>query len=254
MSPWGSHSVIKGLPRLRLSDSADSVPSPSSRAADKTPVTAWLRQLEAGDVQAAESLYEHFCNRLQELVRRRIPANIRSTYDQEDASVSAFHSLFLGVRKQRYQLNDRGDFWRLLLTIAERKILKRIRHETRDKRDVGRLVQNSVFMPMPAEDSAAAHPTVEGLTGREPTPDFAAEVAEACETLLALLPDDTARQIARLKFENHTADEIATKLGCTRRTVQRKLLVIRRTWQHVVEIDTEADEVSQNRQGGALED
>lgn len=237
-----------------MSDSTNSTPPTSATGADDAPVTVWLRQLEAGDAQAAECLYEHFCTRLQGLVRERIPAAIRGAYDQDDASVSAFHSVFLGIRQQRYQFGDRNDFWRLLLTIAERKIGKRVRYETRDKRDVRRLEQNSIFMPGPAESPAVADRAVEALAGREPTPEFAAEVAETCETLLASLPDDTARRIARLKLENHTADEIATKLGCTRRTVQRKLLVIRRTWQHVGEIDTEADEVSQNREEEALED
>jgi DNA-directed RNA polymerase specialized sigma24 family protein len=60
---------------------------------------------------------------------------------------------------------------------------------------------------------------------------FATEVGETCENLLASLPDDSCRQITLLMLENHTAERIAEKLGCARRTVHRKLLVIRRTWQ-----------------------
>jgi DNA-directed RNA polymerase specialized sigma24 family protein len=72
---------------------------------------------------------------------------------------------------------------------------------------------------------------VSSLPGYEPTPAFAAEVAETFENLLGALPDDCCRTIALLMMENYTADQVAKKLGCTRRTVQRKLLVIRRTWQ-----------------------
>lgn len=108
-----------------MSDSETS-PDPANRnAADVSPVTLWLRQLEPEDSQAAQPLYEHFCSRLQELARQRIPANVRGAYDQDEESVSAFHSLFQGIREQRYQLQDRADFWRLLLTIAERKIAHR---------------------------------------------------------------------------------------------------------------------------------
>lgn len=57
------------------------------------------------------------------------------------------------------------------------------------------------------------------------------EVAETCENLLTSLPDDSCRTIAMLMLENYTAEQAAQKLGCTRRTIQRKLLVIRRTWQ-----------------------
>lgn len=196
-----------------------------------SPVTLWLRQLEVGDAEAAQPLYQHFCTRLHQMARLRIPANVRSAYDQDDVTISAIHSLFLGIRQQKYQLNDRDDVWRLLMTIAERKITKRIRYETRDKRDVRRLIQNSLFQKAPFAKQDELHGGVQSLTGYEPTPEFAAEVAEACENLLASLPDEMCRRIALLKLENYTSDQVAEQLGCTRRTVQRKLLVIRRTWQ-----------------------
>lgn len=194
-------------------------------------VTVWLRSLEAGDAKSADDIYHHFCDRLQNLIRTQIPAQVRATYDEDDVAVSAFHSMFLGIREQRFQFANRSDFWHLLLLIAERKIAKRIRFETQDKRDVRRLVQNSVFARLSPEQQGEVCDGVNSLPGYEPTPEFAAEVAETCENLLASLPDDTCRQIASLMLENHTADQVAHKLSCTRRTVQRKLLVIRRTWQ-----------------------
>lgn len=124
-----------------MSESPDTLRSSDTEPADPTPVTIWLRQLEAGDHQAAQPLYEHFCERLQQIVRQRIPAHVHSAYDHDDAAASAFHSLFLGVRQRRYQFDDRTDFWRLLMTIAERKVAKRVRYETRSKRDVRRVVQ-----------------------------------------------------------------------------------------------------------------
>lgn len=178
-------------------------------------------------------------------MRSRIPASIRTAYDHDDVTVSAFHSLFLGLRKRQYQLQDRTDFWRMLLTIAERKITKRVRYESREKRDVRRAIQNSVFVQMPSKQPGAARSDVESLVGREPTPEFAAEVAETCDVLLASLPDDESRQIALLKLENYTAEEIASRLGCTRRTVQRRLLVIRRTWQHASGINSDSTDLSQ---------
>jgi DNA-directed RNA polymerase specialized sigma24 family protein len=211
-----SDSVIRPDLDIRTSDS---------------PVTAWLRQLEEGNSESAGDIYQHFCVRLQNLIRGRIPANVRATYDDDDVAVSAFHSLFLGVRERRYQLADRTDFWRLLLTIAERKISERVRYETRGKRDVRRVAQNSVFLRLPKEQQDDGRGGVESLAGREPTPEFAAEVGETCEALLALLPNDAYRRIALLRLENHTAEEIAAELDCTRRTVQRKLLVIRRAWR-----------------------
>ena len=221
-------------------------PDAAGRAeTNDSPVTLWLRELEAGDSAAAQGIYQHFCSRLQNLIRGRIPDQVRVTYDDDDVAVSAFHSLFLSIRERRYQLADRTDFWRLLMTIAERKITERVRYETRGKRDVRRVAQNSVMLRLPTEQQDDGHGGVESLAGSEPTAEFAAEVSETCEAMLASLPDDDSRQIALLKLENYTADEIASKLGCTRRTVQRRLLVIRRTWQHASGIETETDDLSQ---------
>lgn len=194
-------------------------------------MTVWLRSLEAGDPNSAGDLFRYFCDRLQNLIKGQIPTRVRTTYDEDDVAVSAFHSLFLGIREQQYQFDNRTDFWRLLLTIAERKIAKRIRFETQEKRDIRRLLQSSVFARLSSGQQDGVGGGVNSLQGFEPTPEFAAEVAETCENLLGSLPDDSCRKIALLMLENHTAEQVAQQLGCSRRTIQRKLLVIRRTWQ-----------------------
>jgi DNA-directed RNA polymerase specialized sigma24 family protein len=202
----------------------------------EAPVTAWIRRLEFGDAQAAQSLWQHFCSRVHYIARQRLPLPIRPGYDEEDVAISAFHSLFLGISAHRFELRDREDLWRLLLTIAERKICKRIRLECRDKRDVRRLVHESVFGSNDRSASNAER-DIESLPSAEPTPLLAAEVADSCDRLLTMLPDASLKQVAILKLENYTAAEIAVHLGCTRKTVQRKLLVIRQLWQEFAEIE-----------------
>ena len=215
-------------------------------AAGDSPVTVWLRELEAGEQAAAQALYEHFVAQVLALARQRMPAKVRSVYDEDDVAVSAFQSLFRGVLEQRFRFRDRTDIWRLLLTIAERKIALRIRHETRDKRDVRRVAENSIFLPESPGKPSNREESQKSLLAREPTPEFAAEVADTCDALLAVLPDENSRQIALLKLENLTVEEIAAKLGCARRTVQRRLLVIRRAWQEAGGMGTAADDVSQS--------
>ena len=48
--------------------------------------------------------------------------------------------------------------------------------------------------------------------------------------LLRSLADDTLRQVALMKMEGYTHEEIADRLGCSLRSVGRKLELIRRTW------------------------
>jgi DNA-directed RNA polymerase specialized sigma24 family protein len=64
-----------------------------------------------------------------------------------------------------------------------------------------------------------------------PTPEFLLQLADEHHRLLASLGDDTLRDIALWKMEGWTGDEIAGKLGITRRSVDRKLERIRELWK-----------------------
>ena len=68
------------------------------------------------------------------------------------------------------------------------------------------------------------------IVGREPTPAFAAELAEEFQRLLDSLGDETLRRLAVLKMQGYTNEEIAAKLGCALRSVERKLHGIRTIW------------------------
>ncbi len=51
------------------------------------------------------------------------------------------------------------------------------------------------------------------VIGAEPTQEFAAQVAEEFEWLLGLLEKDEFRQVAILRMEGYTNEEIAGKLN-----------------------------------------
>jgi DNA-directed RNA polymerase specialized sigma24 family protein len=55
-------------------------------------------------------------------------------------------------------------------------------------------------------------------------------VAEEFQRLLDALEDDGLRDVAVRRMEGYTCDEIADRLGCARRTVARRLDLIRKTW------------------------
>ncbi len=82
------------------------------------------------------------------------------------------------------------------------------------------------------EPSKVGHPNGAflGIVGAEPTPEFAALVADECRCLLGRLRDDSLRAVARLKMEGYTDEEVADRLRCSRRTVVRKVELIRGTW------------------------
>jgi DNA-directed RNA polymerase specialized sigma24 family protein len=70
----------------------------------------------------------------------------------------------------------------------------------------------------------------EEVIGTEPDPAFAVQIADEFQVLLARLTDDRLREIALLKLDGYTNEEIAERLHCSPRSVTRRLTVIRRVW------------------------
>ena len=85
-------------------------------------------------------------------------------------------------------------------------------------------------LPCPA-DSSAWEAALEQIEGPEPTPAFAAQVAEECRRLLECLDSPELRSVALLKVEGYGNEEIADQLGCGLRTVERRLHLIRSIWE-----------------------
>jgi RNA polymerase sigma factor (sigma-70 family) len=191
-------------------------------------VTRWVAALKAGDTAAAQPLWERYYRRLVALARQKLQSSRRREADEEDVVQSAFHSFFRGVARGRFpQLNDRDNLWRLLVVITARKALNQLAHE-HTKRRGGCAVQgeSGISSGGPERDDAA----LDQIVGDEPTPEFAAQVAEEYERLLDRLGDESLRRVAVWKMEGHTNDEIAAKLDCSKRTVSLKLEAIRMIW------------------------
>ena len=188
--------------------------------------TSWIGELKIGDDTAAQRLWEQYFHRLVGLAKSKL-AGIRSRdAAAEDVALSAFKSLCLGARRGSFpDLNHRENLWPLLLVITSRKASKLKAHERRQKRGGGKVVAEA-----DAVEEGESSPLQE-LLSREPTPEFAAAMAERCEQLLELL-DDNMRAIALAKMEGLTNEEIATQGNFALRTVERKLQLIRRIWEH----------------------
>jgi hypothetical protein len=69
------------------------------------------------------------------------------------------------------------------------------------------------------------------IIGSEPSPEFAAMVAEEYLRRLDELGDQNLRRIAELKLACCTNEEIRQQIGCSLRSVTLKLELIRKIWQ-----------------------
>jgi RNA polymerase sigma factor (sigma-70 family) len=68
------------------------------------------------------------------------------------------------------------------------------------------------------------------VVGDTPTPEFAAMMAEQCRRLLDQLRDPELQALALAKLEGYTNKEIAERLDCSVRRVERRLKLIRKKW------------------------
>jgi RNA polymerase sigma factor (sigma-70 family) len=187
-------------------------------------VSRWIAGLKGGDEVAAQRLWERYYRRLVGLARKRLRTSRRREADEEDVAQNAFHSFFRGVGRGRFpRLDDRGDLWRLLVVITVRKALDQLKHERSKKQGGGTVTADPSISPVGAGLRVA---DVERLVGDEPSPEFAALVADECRRLLDRLGDDGLRRVAVWKMEGYSNEEIAGMLGSSLRTVARKLKVI----------------------------
>jgi DNA-directed RNA polymerase specialized sigma24 family protein len=197
---------------------------------DHGSVTRWLDELRHGDPDAAGPLWERYFERLVRLARRKLrrarDAGVGA--EGEDAALSAFDSFCRAAAAGRFpKLDDRDGLWRLLVTLTDRKATDRLRRAGRRKRGGGRVRREADLDDDRLGDGPGG---LDRLPGPEPTPEFAAMVAEECRCLLERLGDEDLRGIALRKLEGYTDAEIAAEIGCARRTVVRRLELIRTLW------------------------
>ena len=201
-------------------------------------VTRWVESLEQGDEDAAARLWEYCFPRLLRYANQRLPGNLRRALDEEDVALRRVSKLLHGVGPRCLpELAGRDELWRLLLCITARKAQARMRHEFREKRGGGKVGGESIFLEgARAADAAGMGNVPDNGT---PAPEVLVQFSDECEHLMNLLEDETVKTIAILRIEGYSVDEIAERVGCAKRSVERRLNLIRKTWSHAAESESE---------------
>jgi RNA polymerase sigma factor (sigma-70 family) len=184
-------------------------------------VTVFFRQLQSGDPLAAEQLWQRYFPRLGALARKTLLGCPQRVADADDAVQSAFASFCGRVRAGEFAVADRDDLWNLLGLITTRKARAQVRRERAEKRGGGRTVEEGALIgpdgsPLPLDQAAA----------ELAPPEFDLQVAELLHQL-----DPDVREIAVCRLMGFRNREIAARLDCTERKVERKLQLIRLAWE-----------------------
>ena len=115
---------------------------------------------------------------------------------------------------------SRDDLWQILMMLVRRRSID-------GHRKAGSLKRGGE----PQSGEPAAIPVEELIADAEPTAEERVLFLEAFESRLAKLTDAKLRSIAIAKMCGFSNPEIAEQLGCSLRSVERKLSIIRGRWE-----------------------
>ena len=185
-------------------------------------ITQWIHGLQNGEPIASQHLWDKYFSRLCRLARNRLPSGVSTDFDEEDIALSALDCLYRGIEEGKFpDVQDRGNLWSLLILITSRKISHRLRDRAAVKRG-GKTTTINL-------DASEIQGISDVLSGNL-TPDFIVEMKEEAEELLNTLGDEPIRQVAELKIAGYSNAEIAKEMDCGKRTVERRMMIIRQTW------------------------
>ncbi|MEM8679936.1 MAG: ECF-type sigma factor [Planctomycetota bacterium] len=184
----------------------------AEESVDAPSVTEWLEEVKAGqEGEPQQQLVDRFLHRLEGLARARLKSGALD--DEQDVALSAMNSFLMRAPQRSYPwLTDRESLWSLLAAITINKVLTVQRKGLAKKRDQRRQV--SLDEAMHVGD-----------------PDLLSSVCGEGTRLLESLGDDGLRQIALMRMEGYRNKEIAEKIECSEKTVERKLALIRKQFR-----------------------
>lgn len=185
-------------------------------------VTIRYRQLQEGDLAAAEWLWRRYGPGLIKLARAQLGNTPRTMSDEEDVVQNVFSDFYTGVAEGRFaHVAGRSDLWGLLAKITTRKAANERKYHTRKKRHSESSARNT---------SSKAGDASSRVADSGPSPEIQAEMQETLVHMIECLEDPVLKQIATWVLEGRHQDEIAQRLNCVPRTVRRKLQLIRGIW------------------------
>jgi RNA polymerase sigma factor (sigma-70 family) len=181
-----------------------------------------------GEDEAAQRLYDRYSQQVAQLALANLGRTARRVAGEEDVVQEVFFCLLRGAAQGQFpQLHDRGDLWRLLLVLTERRAVDQRRHEHALKRGGGQVRDEQSL----CNEAEACGNDLAELVSRDPTPADAAIIADSIRERFGRL-DGELRRVALLKLEQFTHPEIAERLGLSLPTVERKVRRIRSIWEH----------------------
>lgn len=185
---------------------------------DRSQFLRFADRLLAGEETAANEMWQRYSARLVALASQRLHPRLRSRMDADDIVQSVMRSFFFRLHEGHWELRNWSSLWGLLSLMVLRKCSHHLAAQTGPQRDIQ--------LELQIADDGAAVGDARVLFSREPDPQQVALLVESVDSLLCLL-DDVDRTIVELILAGYSTTDVATRLGCSVRTVQRRIFLVR---------------------------
>ena len=212
----------------------------------KKNISHWIDLVKTGDSIAANQIWQLYFDRLVRAVRARLYGQNRAVSDEEDIVLSVFESFYDAAENGRFpDLSDRDDLWRLLLRMSARKIVDKRRHDQRQRRGGNVTIQSL--------NQADDEESVIEAIGDEPSPDMVVMMRESVEQLFSHLGVGQLQELAGAKLEGYSNAEIAQRFGCSERTIERRLHLIREKFHQELFTENERAQAENTDRGSGTD-
>jgi len=161
---------------------------------------------------------------MQSLARAELGDSPRCVSDDEDVVICAFAAFLRRTRDGAYgMMHTRDDLWRLLVAITRTYAWKQSRFFGRMRRR------------MTVKDPRASEWMLRQLACKCPPPDVLASVSDSLRVLIERLDDPELKEVAMGRLHGLTNEEIAANQNRSIRTIERRLVLIRKVWNEQIE-------------------
>jgi len=169
------------------------------------PLDAILAKLGSGDDAAAEEVFRAYEPSLRMLVRRMLPAQLRSKFDSVDVVQSVWADLLTGFRDGGWQFHTAPQLRAFLIKVTRNRFIDRVRKNRRATEHQRPLDDT------PVDERSAAE-----------SPSQVAQAGELWDRMMALCPP-AHHELLRLKRDGHSLSDIASRTGLHPSSVRRIL-------------------------------
>ena len=193
-------------------------------------VTTWIGQLREGEEHALAQLHARYWPWLVNLARQKLKGARLRVADEEDIAQQAFWSFYNSFQAGGApRLASRHDLLALLTTITACKAINQLKHE-RGVQKRGGAARETLAESFSTDDDDTWG--LDAFAAAERTPYEEALLKDSYQHFIAGLPE-RLQEFAELHLAGCTNREIAERMGCVERTVERKLALALARWQEM---------------------